>query len=170
MIAFPIAWAGSLFSATDAESLLTASVEAFGSAFPGGERLAEGLARAVSRAGALMARLPDLGEGRARLLKAGMIASLLHGEAALPLLPISALLVLAGVFSGLALRERLRDQAGYASPTAAALGRMAVGAGVFWALLYTGSPLPVSPAWLYASSVLTSLGGTLYAANLPLRL
>ena len=170
MIALPIAWACPLLSAGDAESLLADSLEDFRKAFPSDSARVAASGRAAARAGVVLARIPDLGEGRSRVLKAGIVASFLHLEAARPLLPATALLVLAGLCSGLALRERLRDQAGYASPTGSGLAQIAVGVGVFWFALYTGSPIPVSPAWLYASSIVTSFGGALYTANLPLRL
>jgi hypothetical protein len=62
------------------------------------------------------------------------------------------------------------DHSGYASPKAAGLGRGAVGQGILWLVLFGLSPLPVSFAWLYLSPAALALGGTLYVANLPLKL
>lgn len=170
MIALPIAWACSLLSAGDGEDLLANTLEDLRKAFPSDTARRAASGRAAAGAGVVLDRIPDLGEGRSRVLKAGIIASFLHLEAARSLLPATALLVLAGLCSGLALRERLRDQAGYASPTGSGLAQIAVGVGIFWFVLYSGSPIPVSPAWLYGSSIVTSFGGALYTANLPLRL
>lgn len=58
----------------------------------------------------------------------------------------------------------------YASPTAAAVGRALMGAGLFWGLFFALSPVPVEYGWIYASAVLAGPGAILYAANLPLRL
>lgn len=169
-IALPIAWAFALGLAPNADAVLADGLEQFRCAFPADAARTDVLGRASRGARRLLARMPDLGEGRSELLRAGVLTSALHLEATLRVLPAFALLLLSGVFAGLALRERLRDHEGYASPTAAGLARIAVGAGVFWLALFSASPLPASHAWLYGSSVLTSLGGALYAANLPLRL
>ena len=169
-IVLPIAWALALGSAPNPEAILSDGLERFRSAFPADAQCADVLGRAGGGARWLLARMPDIGEGRSELLRAGVVTSALHVQATLRVLPAFALLLLSGIFAGLALRERLRDHEGYASPTAAGLAQVAMGAGVFWLALFSASPLPVSHAWLYGSSVLTSLGGTLYVANLPLRL
>lgn len=169
-IALPITWACTLLAVPSSEALLGDELERFRRAFPT-EGPRRGTAnRAGGGAAQILVRIPDLGGTKAELLKAGVMTSALHFEATLRVLPATALLLLSGLCAGLALRERLRDQAGYASPTAAGLARIAVGAGVFWLALFSTSPVPASYAWLYASSVLISFGGALYAANLPLRL
>ncbi len=169
-IALPMAWAFTLGWARDSDAVLADGLERFRLAFPADARRTDVLDRASRGARGLLARMPDLGEGRSELMKAGVVTSALHLEATLRILPATALLVLAGVCAGLAFRERLRDHEGYASPTAAGLAQVAVGTGVFWLALFSASPIPASHAWLYVFSILTSLGGALYAANLPLRL
>ena len=169
-IALPLTWAGALVAAPSPEALLEDARERFRRSFPAEAPRREAAERAGRGASRVLARIPDLGGTRAELLRAGIMTSALHLEATLRVLPATALLVLSGLCAGLALRERLREQAGYASPTAAGLARIAVGAGWFWLALFSASPVPASYAWLYASSVLISFGGALYAANLPLRL
>lgn len=169
-LALPIVWALALGRAANADTVLADGLDRFRRAFPGEAPRTDVLGRAAHPGQWLLARMPDMGEGRSELLRAGVVTSALHLEATLRVLPAFALLLLSGVFAGLSLRERLRDHEGYASPTAAGLARIAVGVGISWLALFSASPIPASHAWLYASSILTSFGGALYAANLPLRL
>jgi hypothetical protein len=169
-LALPITWAGALLATQSPEALLEDGLERFSRAFPAEGPRREVAERAGRGASLVLTRIPDLGGARTELVKAGVMTSVLHLEATFRVLPVTALLVLSGLCAGLALRERLRDQAGYASPTAAGLARIAVGAGTLWLALFSASPVPASYSWLYASSVLISFGGALYAANLPLRL
>jgi len=103
-------------------------------------------------------------------MRAALLVSLIHSHVLVRLLPLEACLLAAGVVVGLIFRERMRSAEGYASPTAAGLGRGLVGAGLIWCGLFALTPLPVSSEWLYGAILSTSIGGGIYAANLPLKL
>ena len=169
-ILLPLTWAGVLLDAGDERPLLGGAVSGLDGAYAPGvdrEKLLPGAARAAAR---FPAGLASLGGDRSRLVHAGLVASVLHWGVVLRILPITILLTLCGACAGLVFRERMRIASGYASPTAAGLGRGAVGAGILWLALFGLSPLPVSFAWVYLSPAALALGGTLYVANLPLKL
>jgi hypothetical protein len=169
-ILLPLTWAGVLLRAGDELPLLGGAVSGLELAYPPGaqrEKLLAGAARAPS---AFPAGLASLGGDHSRLVHAGLVACALHLGVVLRILPITFLLTLCGTCAGLVFRERMRIASGYASPTAAGLGRGAVGAGILWMVLFGLSPLPVSFAWVYLSPAALALGGTLYVANLPLKL
>ncbi len=96
--------------------------------------------------------------------------SALHSFILGRVLPLSLLLLGAGVGAGLVCRERMRDAEGYASPSAAGIARALVGAGALCQGLFALSPIGLSCSWLYVAGVTCSLGAALYTANLPLRL
>jgi hypothetical protein len=169
-ILLPLTWAGVLLHAGDEVPLLGGAVSGLEGAYPSGAQREKLLAGATRAPSAFPAGLASLGGDHSRLVHAGLVASAMHLGVVLRILPITFLLTLCGSCAGLAFRERMRIALGYASPTAAGLGRCAVGAGILWLVLFGLSPLPVSFAWVYLSPAALALGGTLYVANLPLKL
>ena len=169
-IVLPVAWALVLLGNGAELALLQGSLSHLREAYPSEthrERLIGGATQAASL---LQEQTPGLGGKHSPLIRAGLAASMLHLEAARGILPITLLLALSGAAAGLVLRERIRIGAGYASPTAAGLGRGVVAAGILWLGLFALSPVPVSYAWVYLTPAALALGGTLYVANLPLKL
>jgi len=170
VLVLAVVWAGVLGLSRDADRLVSGGLGDLAQAYPDGEErerllrdwgvLPTGLARLVS----------GLGGGVSSLGRAGILVTRLHAGAVLRLLPIFVLLLLSGVVAGLISRERMRAEEGYASPTAAGVAHILSGTGVFWLGLFSLSPLPVSYGSLYLSGMVLGLGGTLYAANLPLKL
>lgn len=166
----PLTWAAVLLVAGDEAPLLERTLSDLEAAYPSGVARERMLRTAIRNASALLARTPTLGGDRAPLVHAGLVVCGVHFGTVLGILPATLLLSLCGVSAGLVFRERIRMGAGYASPTAAGLGRGGVGAGILWLALFGLSPLPVSFAWLYLSAAALALGGTLFVANLPLKL
>ncbi len=169
-ILLPLTWAGVLLRAGDELPLLGGAVSGLELAYPPGAQREKLLAGAAHAPSAFPAGLASLGGDHSRLLRAGLVVGALHLGVVLRILPITFLLTMCGACAGLVFRERMRTASGYASPTAAGLGRGAVGAGILWLALFGLSPLPVSFAWVYLSPAALALGGTLYVANLPLKL
>jgi hypothetical protein len=169
-ILLPLAWAGVLLHAGDELPLLGGAVSCLEGAYPSGVDREKFLAGAAHAAATFPTGLASLGGDHSRLVRAGLVASMLHLAVVLRILPLTTLLAVFGACAGLVFRERMRIASGYASPTAAGLGRGAVGAGILWLVLFGLSPLPVSFAWVYLSPGAIALGGTLYVANLPLKL
>ena len=170
VIVLGLSWAGVLMLGGGPEAMLARSVRDLGRAFPGDPVRQLLLERARQDAQSLLPSIPDLGGDKSRLVQSGLIASGLHLDSTLRVLPVTGLLVLAGLCAGLVWRERMRYAQGYASPTATGLARASAGAGIFWMALFALSPIPVSHASLYLASGALSLGGMLYVANLPLKL
>ena len=165
-----LTWVAVLGFSPSADAVLGGATRDLARSYPEAQTRAR-LGREAAALGAGLGPLvPDLGPGRSDLVRAGLLATALHSQMAIAVLPILLLLILGGGSAGLVLRERLRDAQGYASPTAAGLARAAIAGGLLWLGLYSLSPLPVSAATLYAASLAMTLGGILYAANLPLRL
>ncbi len=109
--------------------------------------------------------------GRLHAIKPGLRTTALHARISWDLLPIVLHLSFAGALAGAVFRERLRTSDGsYASPTAAFLGRAAVTGSGLYLLVFAVTPLPAPYASLYLAGVAMSIGGLLYAANLPLKL
>jgi hypothetical protein len=169
-IALPLAWAGTLFLTGDPDAIMVQGIAGLAQAYPEEEVRGRLVAEAIRAVSLYEPRLPRLGGDRSRQVHAGLLASAFHLEAVLRILPVTLILALAGVSAGLVFRERMRDLEGYASPTAAGLATGAVGAGALWMTLFALSPIPVSYGWLYLASAALSLGGSLYVANLPLKL
>lgn len=165
-----IVWAGVLGLSRDADSMVSGGLEDLARAYPNGEErdvflqawgvLPPGLARLVR----------GLGGRASPLARAGLLVARLHAGAVVRLLPAFVFLLVSGVVAGLISRERMRDQEGYASPTAAGVAHILAGSGIFWLGLFSLSPLPVSYASIYLAGMVLGLGGSLYSANLPLRL
>jgi hypothetical protein len=163
-------WAITLASCGDPERLLEKALLELARAYPDpAERelflrdwgmLPEGLSLLV----------PTLGGRALALLRAGLLVSRLHAGALVRLFPVLVLVLGSGVVAGLISRERMRDEGGYASPTAAGTSLVLAGSGLFWLGLFALSPVPASYATLYVGGIVLGLGGTLYAANLPLKL
>lgn len=108
---------------------------------------------------------------RLHALEPGLRTTALHAHVCWDLLPIAAHLAFAGVLAGAVLRERLRSSNGsYASPTACFLGRAAVSGGGLYLLVFAFTPLPAPYGTLYLAILAISVGGFLYAGNLPLKL
>ena len=166
----PLAWAGVLLLGGGERPVLSGALADLEAAYPSRLERDRLVGEAVRAASAFPVPLGPLGDERSGLVHAGLVASLLHLGTVLRVLPFTLLSGMLGVSSGLVFRERLRIGAGYASPTAAGLGRGGVGAGILWLSLFGLSPLPVSFGWVYLSPTALLLGGALYFANLPLRL
>jgi hypothetical protein len=166
----PLAWAGVLLWGGGERPVLARACAGLEAAYPSRADRDRLLVEAVRATSAFPVPLEGLGPERSGLLRAGLVVARLHLGAAFRILPFTLLLGMLGVSTGLVFRERMRIEAGYASPTAAGLGRGGVGAGILWLALFGLSPLPVSLGWLYLSPAALLLGGSLYVANLPLRL
>jgi hypothetical protein len=169
-VALPLTWAGTLYTAKDPGDILARGLAALQEAYPEPDVRAGLVSRAIRDVLAYEPGLPRLGGDRSRQVHAGLLASALHGSAVLRILPVTALLALLGVSAGLVFRERMRTMEGYASPTAAGLATGSVGTGILWMTLFALSPVPASYGWLYLASAGIALGGSLYVANLPLKL
>lgn len=118
----------------------------------------------------LHARLPHPPGETSAVLEDGLQAAALHAGVAFETLPFGLLLVLGGILGGMLLRERLRLGTGYASPTVGYLARYVASSGLLFIGTYALTPLPLTSAWLYPAWFFVSLGGLLYAANLPIRI
>ena len=169
-ILLPLTWAGVLLHAGDELPLLSGAVSGLELAYPPGVDREKLLASAAHAPSAFPAGPLSRGGDHSRLVHAGLVARALHLGVVLRMLPITFLLTLCSACAGLVFRERRRIASGYASPTAAGFRRGAVGAGILWLVLFGLSPLPVSFAWVYLSPAPIALGGTLYVADLPLKL
>ena len=169
-IVLVFAWAGVLILSKDPGSLLAGGHADLVRAYPEEPRRLELLENSSLLYGRLAHSLSRHGAEASPSIRAGLRITLLHLAAALQVLPISMVLALAGACAGLAFRERIRDDGGYASPTAAGLARAVVWAGLIWLGLFALSPIEVAYGSLYLASLALSLGGFFYVANLPLKL
>jgi hypothetical protein len=163
-------WAGVLGLSRDADSIATGGLESLAQAYPEGEERADFLRDWGVLPPGLARLAMGLGGWASPLARAGLLVARLHSGVVVRLLPVFVLLLVSGVIAGLISRERMRDQEGYASPTAAGVAHVLVGSGVFWLGLFSLCPLPVSYASLHLAGMVLALGGSLYTANLPLRL
>jgi hypothetical protein len=166
----PALWAAVLLQAGGELPLLEGCLSDLEAAYPARQNREKLLGPATRAASTFQARTPALGGNYSPLIHAGLLASGVHLGAILGILPLTLMLTLCGACAGLAFRERMRMGAGYASPTAAGLGRGVVVGGILWLVLFGLCPLPVSYGWVYLSPAALALGGTLYVANLPLKL
>lgn len=170
LMVLTIVWAAVLGISRDPLSILRGGLERLASAYPGTRVREEFLAEWWNLPDGWSRPLAPLG-GQARCLGwAGLLVTRLHAGVLLRLLPVFLSMLLAGVALGLVWRERMRKGEGYASPTAAGISRVLVGAGLFWMALFGASPIPVSYAWLPLAGMACGAGASLYAANLPLKL
>jgi len=165
----PLSWLGVLWHAGDPAVLVGDVFSDLGYAYPEpGERgrIVGESAVLARRAAGLLGRL---GAGPSPQIRAGLVVSAVHERILVRTIPLLLALGAAGVTGGLLLRERLRNAEGYASPTAAGLARALVGAGLFGLGLFGLTPIGVGIAWIYGPLLAVSLGGLIYAANLPLK-
>jgi hypothetical protein len=162
-------WAGFLLLAKDPMWILAEGQLDLERAYPEPALRASLVTRSV-QASSWMARQIPGGGASSPLVRAAFAVSALHCFVLGRVLPLSLLLLAAGVGSGLVFRERMRDAEGYASPSAAGIARVLVGAGALYQGLFALSPIALSCSWLYVAGVTCSLGAALYAANLPLKL
>lgn len=165
-----VVWTGVLALAPNPEAILTGGLESLARAYPESAERELLLKEWGSLPPFVTDRLSGFGGRASSAGRAGVLVARLHLGVLVRLLPVFLLLVLSGVGSGLVFRERMRDAEGYASPTAAGVARALVGSGIFWIGLFATSPIPASYAWLYLAGIGSALGGSLYAANLPLKL
>lgn len=101
----------------------------------------------------------------------GLRAALLNLKVTLDILPVAMHLAMVGVLVGALLRERLRSPGGaYASPTLSYVGRILVQVGSLFIFAFALTPFALPFGWVYAAAGMVAFGGSLYAANLPLRL
>lgn len=165
----PLTWAGILVLGSDPTVAVTDGYSRLERAYPQGPERELIVRRASTIGASLVGRIPGAGPASSARIRAGIVVSTMHSLTVATLFPFTFLLVAAGVTGGLIFRERMRNAEGYASPTAAGLGRAMVGLGLFWLGLFALTPLQVSFAWLYLALLSTSVGGSIYAANLPLK-
>jgi hypothetical protein len=163
-------WAGFFLLVKDPAWILAESQLDLERAYPEPAERASLVRRSAGASSWLIRQIPGGGGGSSPVIRAAFAVSALHSFILGRVLPLSLLLLTAGVGSGLILRERMRDAEGYASPSAAGIARVLVGAGTLTQGLYALSPIGLSSSWLYVAGVTCSLGAALYAANLPLRL
>jgi hypothetical protein len=170
IVVLGLAWGMVLGLARDPDGILTDGLGRLSEAYPraGDRDLVILQAEKFSRV--LWKGLADFGRSSTPAARAGVLVAALHVVALTRVLPLYALLLAAGLVSGLIFRERLRDATGYASPTAAGLGRMLWGGGILWIGLFSLSPIGGPYLSLYLAFLASALGGALYSANLPLKL
>ena len=169
LLVAPLTWAGILVLGPDPFTAVTNGYSRLERAYPQGLARDQLVKNASSVALSLGRRIPVAGPSSTAQIRAGLLVSAMHALSVMKLLPLALLLAAAGVTGGLIFRERMRNAEGYASPTAAGLGRAMVGMGLFWLGLFALTPLQASLAWLYVALLSTSVGGAVFAANLPLK-
>lgn len=165
----PLTWAGILVLGPDPTAFVTEGYSRLERAYPQGQER-ERIVRCASSIGTFLGRrIAGAGTASTARIRAGLVVSIMHSLAVATLFPFASVIVAAGVTGGLIFRERMRNAEGYASPTAAGFGRAMVGTGLFWLGLFALTPLQASFAWLYMALLSTTVGGSIYAANLPLK-
>ena len=169
-IAIPLAWTWVLAAAAGPDPVLSRGLAELAQAYPAGPVREEIVGMASGFGESLRPRLAYLGPAKAELVQAGIMTASLHLGSTVRLLLFAGVLVLAGIVAGLLSRERIRHGQGYASPTAAGLARLGVGAGLLWTLVYSLTPIPAGEGWLYLGAGCTAIGAAVYAGNLPLKL
>ncbi|HVR86946.1 MAG TPA: hypothetical protein VMU54_21665 [Planctomycetota bacterium] len=170
VVVLALAWGWVLGLAGEPDRILRDGLGRLTEAYPRPGVRERVLLQAEKLSGKVWRTLAGFGGLRTPAGRAGVLVAALHAVALRRVLPLYLLHLAAGTVAGLVLRERMRDGKGYASPTAAGLGRMLSGGGILWLGLFSLSPVGGSYAFLYVAFLGSALGGALYVANLPLKI
>src|SRR5579862_8706800 len=90
--------------------------------------------------------------------RAGVLVAALHAVVFRRILPLYLLCLGGGAVAGLLLRERMRGAKGYASPSAAGVGRVLWGGGMLWLGVFSLSPVGGPYVFLYVAFLASALG------------
>jgi hypothetical protein len=170
LLGVPVTWVAVLLTVNEPARLPEAEVRRLTEAYPRSQVRERILRNSAAVASSLGRVVSGAGSSSSATIRGGLVVSAIHSRILTRLLPLEACLLAIGIVAGLILRERMRDAEGYASPTAAGLGRGLVGAGLFWCGLFAFTPLPMSSSWLYGAMLCTSIGGGVFMANVPLKI
>ncbi|HLY75199.1 MAG TPA: hypothetical protein VKU80_13850 [Planctomycetota bacterium] len=165
-----LSWGMGMYFAQDPDVVLDEGLERLTRTYPQARERELILDEARMLSSRAWTGLNHLGLRSSALGQAKVFVTATHAASLGRTLPLGLLLAVAGVVAGLLFRERMRDARGYASPTAAGLGRLLLGGGVLWVGLFGISPVGAPMSSCYVAFLAIAGGAALYTANLPLRL